>query len=64
MLKLYRCLECEEIKTNCVEIGADDNYVCLDCLAFVLDICGYDRKKPEYKVNERTETIDPNNVPF
>lgn len=60
------CYECEESKGNCVEVGRDGNYVCLDCIEFICEL--YDTKHVNvtntYKVKQRTEKIDPNNVPF
>lgn len=64
MLKTRLCAECDTTKTNCVEIGCDDNYVCLDCLAFILDQNSYFFERKVHQVKQRTEKIDPNNVPF
>lgn len=64
MIKHTVCLECDEEKRNCVEIGGDENYVCLDCLAFVLDLNSASFKAREYDVKQNLEKIDPNNVPF
>ena len=64
MLRKTKCLECEEVKANCVELGGDDNYVCLDCIKFTLDLYNVNHKRIEYEVRQNFEKIDPNNVPF
>lgn len=64
MLRTRRCAECEETKTNCVEVGLDSNWVCLDCLAFILDQNNFGFKKRKYEVKMNLEKIDPKNVPF
>ncbi len=64
MLKQRICLECDSRKRNCVEVGCDGNYVCLDCLAFILDCNNYAHKDRSYEVEMRTEKITSENVDF
>ena len=62
------CIECLAVKRNCISIGMEGNMVCIDCLRFNLEV--FDSKessKNSYDtatVTQRTEKIDPNNVPF